>query len=142
MKEDDLIIIKELVPILVKEVKVILNKEAMVKVVKETKEVKEVKEAKEVMAKEIQQIINKEDKVVFKVVKVVGELSMEIMGKTKEIDHIKINKEVNIHQIFLNKINFNEVSVEIFNIIKYVNIHKLENAQEFMDLILNKKFIE
>ena len=139
MKEDDLIIIKELVPILVKEVKVILNKEVMVKVVKETKEVKEVKE---VMAKEIQQIINKEDKVVFKVVKVVGELNMEIMEKTKEIDHIKINKEVNIHQIFLNKINFNEVSVEISNIIKYVNFHKLENAQEFMDLILNKKFIE
>ena len=139
-KEEDLIIIKEIVLILIKEIKVILNKEVMVnKVANETKVAKVVKEA---MAKETHQIINKEDKVAFKAIKEAGVLNMEIMEKTKEVDHIKINKEVNIHQIFLNKINSNEVSVEISNIIKYVNFHKLENAQEFMDLILNKKFIE
>ncbi len=137
VKEVELIIIKEIVPIIIKEIKVVLNKEDM------AKEAKEVKEVKEVMDKEIQLIINKEDKVILvKGVKEVGELNMEIMEKTKEIDHIKINKEVNKHQIFLNKINFNEVSVEISNIIKYANFNRQENAHEFMDLILNKRFIE
>lgn len=121
MMEDEVIIVKEIVPIITKEIKVILNKEAMVK------------EVKEVIAKKIQLTINKDKVVLVKVIKEVGELNMGTMEKIKEI---------NIHQIFQNKINFNEVFVEIFNIIKYVNFHKLENAQEFMDLILNKRFIE
>lgn len=138
IKEIEAILIKEDVAIITKEIKVILDKED-----------KEAKEAREVTAKKIQLIINKEDKVVMvkavQVVKEVGVDNMETMVNNliKVTDlHIKVKiSKDKIQQIFQSKINFSENFAEIFNIINYANINKLENVQEFMDLILNKKFI-
>jgi hypothetical protein len=139
----DLITSNKVMEVKMKEAEAILIQITKVISDKEAKEVKEVKEVKEDLDKECKATIRRDKADMAKAewgLKVDGEHNMEITGNSS-IKVIARPIKVKV-LIFLNKMILSVVFVEIFNIIKYVNFHKPENVQDFMLLILNKRFIE